>query len=153
ASFSTASGSPVARFSVPAPSVAHVESFSAALTDADQSVFSWGGMVVSFDGSGSPFWGGPMFLGGGAMVVGWASDNGSGCENDASASPVILGDAGVVAYAGYDPSCGQVVGGLTALTRERGAEVWSYQFPPQPPPADPRYIDTFLGSLIVGYSS
>jgi outer membrane protein assembly factor BamB len=153
ASFATASGALVPRFIASAPSIAHVESFSAALTDSNQSVFSWGGMVLSFDGNGVPLWGGPVILGGGNMVAGWERDNGTACENNAKGAPVILGGDAVVAYAGYDVSCSEVVGGLTALDLGSGAPSWSFDFPPQPPPADPRYVDAFLGSLIVGYSS
>jgi outer membrane protein assembly factor BamB len=87
------------------------------------------------------------------LVVGWESDNGSWCENDAKSSPVILGHDAVIAYAGYDDSCAEVVGGLAALDLASGALDWSYDFGPLPPPADPRYIDGFLSSLIVGYSS
>jgi outer membrane protein assembly factor BamB len=153
-SFSTASGEPLLRFTAPADPSAHVETFSAALTDTNQSVFSWGGMVLSFDGSGAPLWGGPVLLGaGGHLVHGWESDNGSGCENDGKSSPVILGTEAVVTFAGYDESCAEVVGGIAALDLATGNVDWSFDFDPQLPPSDPRYIDAFLNSLIVGYSS
>jgi outer membrane protein assembly factor BamB len=154
ASFATTSGAPVLRFTAPADPIAHIESFSGALTDANQSVFSWGGMVLSFDGNGTPLWGGPVLLGGNRnMVVGWENDNGTGCENDAKSSPVILGHEAVVVYAGYDDTCAQVVGGLAALDLATGSIDWSFDFDPLPTPTDWRYIDAFLSSLIVGYSS
>ncbi len=153
ATFATGSGPPVPLINADAPLVAHVESFSAALTDTNQSVFSWGGMVVSFDGSGNVLWGGPVFLGDGYMVAGLEIDNGSACENDAKSAPVILGNDAIVAYAGYDLYCDQVLGGLTALNLRTGAVDWSVAFPPQPPPSDPDYLNPYSSSLIVGYSS
>jgi outer membrane protein assembly factor BamB len=154
ASFSTASGTPTLRFATAANSIAHVESFSAALTDGDQSVFAWGGMALSFDRTGTPLWNGPVILGTAErMVTGWAFDNGSGCENEGKSSPVISGTDAVVAFAGYDDTCAEVVGGVTALDLATGNVDWSLDFDPQLPPFDPRYIDAFLNALIVGYSS
>ena len=155
ASFATASGSPVERFIAPAYSTAHVESFSAALSDSNQSVFSWGGMVLSFDGEWSPTVGrsGPARTHqslGGRLADGQRfrlRERRQGLASD----PRSRGGGGLrrlrrqLCRGGGRPRCDR--------PRHGGVFDWWYDFGPQDPPTDPRYVDGFFNSLVVGYSS
>ncbi|HUB08701.1 MAG TPA: choice-of-anchor D domain-containing protein, partial [Myxococcales bacterium] len=128
---------------------AHVESFSAALTSASESVFSWGGFVLAFNAMGSQMWG--MATGNGAMTDGWAS-GGAKCENDSKGSPAIDGtetDA-VVAFGGFDPGCSTIVGGIVGVNLATGNQDWGFQFPTGAPPAAP-YDSNGYGSALVSY--
>ncbi|MHB1846008.1 MAG: outer membrane protein assembly factor BamB family protein, partial [Deltaproteobacteria bacterium] len=127
---------------------AHVESFSAALTDQSESVFAWGGFVLSFDATGKPLWG--MATGNGQMTTGWAA-KGQNCENDSKGSPMILGADAVVQFSGYDPTCTNVVGGIVGVNLATGAQDWGMSLPSMPPPAAP-YVTSYHSAL-VGYSS
>ncbi len=127
---------------------AHVESFSGALTDTSQSVFSWGGFVVSFDPQGNQLWG--MKTGNGQMTTGWAA-KGQSCENDSKGSPLILGNDAVVQFSGYDTSCSNVVGGIVGVNLQTGGQDWGMQLPSMAPPAAP-YVSKYH-SATVGYSS
>ncbi len=136
---------------------AHVESFSGALTDTSQSVFSWGGYVVSFDPKGNELWG--MATGNGQMVNGWAPKGGTQkCENDSEGSPAIdgAGNEAVVPFGGYDATCSTITGGIVGVnlgvSGTGGTQDWGYQWTGQPPPPAP-YDKTGYGSALVGYSS
>ncbi|MHB1843408.1 MAG: choice-of-anchor D domain-containing protein [Deltaproteobacteria bacterium] len=132
---------------------AHVESFSAALTDQSESVFSWGGIVVALDSTGKQLW--SLLTGNGQMTTGWAATNGTGtCENDSKGSPMILGADAVVSFGGFDPTCTNVVGGIVGVNLKTGAQDWGFQFPTMPPPPAP-YVASYKSTLtaLVAYSS
>ncbi|MHB1846007.1 MAG: choice-of-anchor D domain-containing protein [Deltaproteobacteria bacterium] len=127
---------------------AHVESFSAALTDESESVFSWGGYVMSFDATGNALWG--MATGNGQMATG-KPQPGQGCGNDSKGSPLILGADAVVQYAGFDAACANIVGGIVAVNLKTGTQDFGLGLPSMPPPAAPYLLND--GTPVIGDSS
>jgi outer membrane protein assembly factor BamB len=136
---------------------AHVESFSAALTDTSESVFSWGGYVLAFgpstSGTAPPeLWN--VTTGNGAMQVGWTTLSTGGCENTSKGSPAISGDDAVVAFGGFTTSCGQAMGGIVGINLTTDNQDWGYQFPnAAPPPAPWVYTDYGHQEMMLAYSS
>ncbi len=128
----------------------HVESFSAALTDQSESIFSWGGMVLAFDATGSFLWG-QQVGGQQPMTIGWGPKS-SQCENDSKGSPGLSGTEAIVAFGGYDPTCTNINGGIVGFDFTTGHQDWGFQFPTLPPPPAP-YDKIGYGSAIVAYSS
>ncbi len=127
---------------------AHVESFSAALTDESESVFSWGGYVMSFGATGTPLWG--MATGNGQMATGKAQP-GRGCGNDSKGSPLILGADAVVQFAGLDGACANIVGGIVGVNLGTGNQDFGFDLPSMAPPAAPYLMND--GTPIIGDSS
>ena len=108
--------------------VGHVESYSAALTDTgDESIFSWGGYIEAFDGTGREIWDNtPNPLPGLALGEG---DNTSCGGNDEKSSPTLMGNDAVVSLGGYDAqSCSNAVGAIQAFNLQTGALDWTYNF-------------------------
>ena len=150
--FSTTGSQPVQLFTGAGMSRGHMESYSAALTDTDESVFSWGGLAQAFDNKGNKLWdNGNSVLPG--MASGEISKGSSSCGNDGKGSPVLLGSDAVVSFGGYDSaSCSQAVGGVQAFNLQTGAVDWTYTFPTiASPPA--MWVVSYQKALVAGFSS
>ncbi len=167
---SAANGGPTLQWSATdTMAKAHIESFSGALTDQSQSVFSWGGYVISFDAKGTELW--SVANGNGLMTDGWAAKKSNACENDSKGSPAISGDGteAVVAFGGYLTSCtsgggygssgggsapsGNLTGGIVGINLQKGTVDWGWQWNSVPPPPAPYNNNGSYPSALVAYSS
>jgi outer membrane protein assembly factor BamB len=130
---------------------AHIETFSAALTDSEQSVFSWGGYILAFNPSAAvaPTETWAVSLGNGQMQLGWTSLSKGGCETTSKGSPAIDGVDAVVAYGGFTSSCSQAMGGIVAVNLATGNQDWGFQFPNAALPPAPFTYSAFGASEIV----
>jgi outer membrane protein assembly factor BamB len=130
---------------------AHIESFSAALTDTGQSVFSWGGYVLAYNPSATaaPTETWNVSTGNGQMQVGWATVSSGGCETTSKGSPAIDGVDAVVAFGGFTSSCAQAMGGIVAINLATGNQDWGFSFPNAALPAAPFTYTAYNESEIV----
>ncbi len=128
-----ATGAPTQKYSGVGFSGGHMESYSAALTDDDHSVFSSDGYIQLFDQMGSKIWDNSAAVYPG-MIAGLVSHTGK-CGNDSKASPALVTNAAgtldaVAAFGGYDSAtCTQAVGGVQAFNVATGALDWTFAFP------------------------